>query len=120
MLLPPPNCAWGVPNTSTSCSSSSYAGPYPLCALFQYADRQPVPCAGEVGGDHCVYTGSGAGSTPPTPASWHVHVFFPSPHCTNCSEQFVAERTNFSFEGGMELRARIAATLNALTPSERS
>ena len=148
---PPPNCVWSAtPSFELSSSSSSpasssphppltpsslahrndprcavYARDYPNCSLYQYADRTPIPCQGEVGGaasaDRCRFTGNASAAPRPTPASWHVHVFFPNVNCTNCSAPFVAERPpRFTYNGAMELRALLSGKLNDLARVGRS
>ena len=91
-------CGESVEN-DPKCASSQYAGRYPNCSLFRAANGLPIPCDGLMEGHSCDFTGTHANSTPPTPASWHLHVFFPSVGCTNCSAEFTVERQNFTFAG---------------------
>ena len=107
----PPPCVWGSPSQPL-CKSAAYAGDYPTCSLFQYANGQPIPCSGLVHGASCNHT---MVATPPTPASWHVHIFFPNPNCTNCSASFSHEKPGFTFAGAMQYRGLLAAQLNNLT-----
>lgn len=109
-----PNCAWDMPHDAR-CDSADYAGPYPTCALFQRPDREAIPCQGSMPTDLCAFTGPHAGSPPPKPASYHLHVLFPNPGCTNCSADLSTEQPHFTYSGAMELRAKIAAKLNNLT-----
>lgn len=85
------------------------------CSLFQMADRWPAPCSGNVDGPECLFTGTHSNSTPPIPASWHVHVFFPNVNCTNCSREFTAEHQGFTYHGAMRLRSALSAQLNDIT-----
>lgn len=107
-------CAWGERHDAR-CDSAAYAGPYPTCALYQWPDGKPVPCQGLLPNDACEYKGAHAGSTPPVPASYHVHVLFPNSKCTNCTKEFSFERPLFSYKGAMALRGELAAHLNILT-----
>ena len=95
--------------TDARCESAAYRGQYPLCALFQYADRSPIPCRGLVDADAC----DADKSATPEAASWHVHVFFPNVDCGNCSGHFTREAANFTFAGAMRLRRDLAAFFNA-------
>ena len=112
LSLLPPTCAWDDPNASHICTLAAYTGDYPLCALHQWDNHQPIACQGIVGGSACDYA---SGTPQPTPASWHVHVFFPNKRCTNCSAIFTHERLGFSFAGSMAYRGMLASQLNALT-----
>ena len=106
-------CTWA----QDDCSDPEYTwnGAYPLCALYDRKDGSPIPCQGLVGEDYCVFEGKGRTERPPRPASWHVHVFFPNPTCTNCSRDLLREGANFTFAGAMQLRAIISERLNELT-----
>ena len=115
VALPPPTCAWGDSHALPTCTSANYAGRYPRCALWQYASRQPIPCGGLVNAEDCVFYDGANATARPTPASWHVHVFFPNPACTNCSLSFSSERPGFTFDGSMAYRGLMAARLNALS-----
>ena len=44
-----------------------------------------------------------------------MHVFVPSPDCTNCSLPFVKERPGFTVAGALRFRGEIAKRLNELT-----
>ena len=112
--VPPANCAYGSLANDPRCESVGYVGNYPTCALFQYDNHEPIPCQGNVHGSSCDFVSANA-TTPPTPASFHVHVFFPNPACINCTAPFTKERANFTFAGAMELRATLAAQLNRWT-----
>eukprot|EP00929_Paragymnodinium_shiwhaense_P088983 TRINITY_DN49259_c0_g1_i1.p1 TRINITY_DN49259_c0_g1~~TRINITY_DN49259_c0_g1_i1.p1 ORF type:complete len:315 (+),score=20.52 TRINITY_DN49259_c0_g1_i1:71-1015(+) len=105
----PANCVWGDALNDPRCDEKSYAPYYPACALYQYADRQPIPCMGLPNAGYC---DSKESPTPAAAASWHVHIFFPNIHCTNCSEAFTKERAGFTFEGAMRFRQEIATFLN--------
>mmetsp|Transcript_90015 Transcript_90015/g.141046 ORF Transcript_90015/g.141046 Transcript_90015/m.141046 type:complete len:312 (+) Transcript_90015:77-1012(+) len=113
----PTTCAWNSSKMDTTCANGDYTWQhaYPKCSLFQYDDRTPIPCQGRVHAEFCHYTGSYANSTPPRPASWHIHVFFPNPNCTNCSQAFTREHLGFTFEEAMLLRQEIAEQLNRFT-----
>lgn len=111
-LLPPVSCSW--PNDDPRCNTTAYSGTYPACALFQYKDRRPIPCVG-VEAETCKFTGTSTNSTPPRPASWHVHIFFPNPLCKDCDPNFTTERPGFTFNEAMEYRRDIAQKLNHLT-----
>ena len=113
--LPSPNCAWLATSNDPRCSDPAYAGPYPSCALYQSDDRSPIPCQGLVGAGYCEFTGPHANSTPPTPASWHVHLFFPNVNCTNCTSDYTSERPGFTYAGAMQLRGQLSSQLNAWT-----
>jgi hypothetical protein len=110
----PATCVWNGSSREPQCETSAYRWAYPECALFQYADLTPIPCQGLVHGDFCKYDGAYGNSTPPLPASWHVHVFFPNPRCTNCSLDFTSERRDFTYEGAMRMRRDLAEQLNLL------
>eukprot|EP00966_Prymnesium_polylepis_P234850 5432042-Prymnesium_polylepis.1 len=105
------NCVWGASDNDVRCSSARYAWRYPNCSLYQRRDRRPIPCQGVPQDDACTYRGANA-TDRPMAASWHVHVFFPSVNCTNCSALFTTERENFTYAGAMELRRELAARLN--------
>lgn len=110
----PATCVWNGSSREPQCETSAYRWAYPECALFQYADLTPIPCQGLGHGDYCKYDGAYGNSTPPLPASWHVHVFFPNPRCTNCSLDFTSERRDFTYEGAMRMRRDLAEQLNLL------
>lgn len=113
--LPRPNCVWGAVDNDARCSKPAYAADYPNCSIYQRPSRSPIPCAGLLHSTACDFTGNASGSAPPVPASWHVHVFFPNPNCTDCEEAFTIERPGFTFAGAMRLRREMAAALNELT-----
>lgn len=101
----PANCAVGQSN-DPRCDDDGYRGAYPECAVFQYGDRRPIPCAGEP-------AACDAARPTPAAASWHVHVFFPNVDCANnCSAYFTRERASFTFAGALRLRASLATFLN--------
>jgi len=107
-VLPIPNCAWKG-TLDPKCEAAGFDGLYPRCSMYQYTDRSPIPCRGLEGEDHC---DTSVVRVPPTAASWHVHVFFPNIHCTNCSSFFMRESANFSYHQAMQLRAEMASFLN--------
>ena len=107
------NCVWGAAQDER-CTSPEYMGAYPNCSLFQYPSGEPIPCEGTKSSS-CEFAGLFAGSSPPRPASWHLHVLFPNERCTNCAEGFNRERPGYSYAGAMQLRAAIARTLNNIT-----
>ena len=111
----PSPCVWAI-NPNPRCSDPEYSwnGAYPLCSLYNRDDGSPIPCQGLVGEDYCVYEGEGRAERPPRAASFHLHVFFPNPACTNCSTELVREGENFTVAGAMRLRAVISERLNEL------
>ena len=115
LALPPANCAWEERSREPRCAQPSYSwgGRYPACTAYQHADHTPIPCQG-VEANYCEFKGQYANSTPPQPASWHVHVFFPNQACGNCSAAFRNETAGYSYPGAMDLRSQIAAQLNVL------
>ena len=104
----PMKCVWEG-HTTPSCSNSSYAWQYPLCSLYQLPTRHPIPCTGV---DPLRYCTIGS-STVLQPASWHIHLLYPNPHCTNCSQRFTKERPHaYTLDGSFNLRGKLASFLN--------
>ena len=106
--LVPATCVWG--DEDLRCQEERYKSIYPDCALYQYANLEPIPCVGLPNAGYC---DSSQYPTPPAAASWHVHIFLPNVNCTNCTDLFTKERANFTFDGGMRLRQEMASFLNS-------
>ena len=109
---PRAHCIWNSSDSDPACASESETWEYPACALFQRNDRSPIPCQGRVGEDFCAFTPPSR--PPPTPASWHVHVFYPNPSCPNCTQDLSHERPGFTKAGAMALRRAMAQQLNVM------
>jgi hypothetical protein len=111
----PMACTWGAVPDDPRCTNTTYTwdGAYPVCSRYHYFSGRPVPCAGVVKSDACNY-GTPHAPPPPQPASWHVHVLFPNPNCSNCSHGFAKDRKGFTMKGAMQLRWRLAHLLNGM------
>lgn len=124
------DCIWnrgpGKGHNDPLCSSEAYlnATQYPQCALFKYSNGKPVPCAGHqtsniTNNSWCAFDenktdGESSDVLRPIPGSWHIHVFFPNPACTNCTDEYLHERENFTRAGAMKYRALISQKLNEM------
>ena len=109
------NCVWDAPDNDHRCNEASYGGIYPDCSVYQRGNGDPIACGGRLApqSEYCAFTGRFANSTPPKPASWHVHVFFPNPACDNCYPALRREDPPaFTRAGALQLNAR------AVTPAE--
>ena len=109
------NCVWDAPDNDHRCNEASYGGIYPDCSVYQRGNGDPIACGGRLApqSEYCAFTGRFANSTPPMPASWHVHVFFPNPACDNCYPALRREDPPaFTRAGAMQLRGALASALN--------